>query len=71
MYRRYLNDDGFKNTLDDFIARFEEELYAKGILKMGENWIDDVDNVLEELYRLDINLNDLDSIESLDDLDDK
>lgn len=71
MYRRYLNDDGFKNTLDDFIARFEEELYAKGILKMGENWIDDVDNVLEELYRLGINLNDLDSIESLDDLDDK
>ena len=69
MYRRYLNDDGFKNTLDDFIARFEEELYAKGILKMGENWIDDVDNVLEELYRLGIDLNNLDSIESLDDLD--
>ena len=69
MYRRYLNDDGFKNTLDDFIARFEEELYAKGILKMGENWIDDVGNVLEELYRLGIDLNNLERIESLDDLD--
>lgn len=69
MNRDYFNDDGFKNTLDDFIARFEEELYAKGILKMGENWIDDVGNVLEELYRLGIDLNNLDSIESLDDLD--
>lgn len=69
MYRRYFNDDGFKNTLDDFIARFEEELYAKGILKMGENWIDDVGNVLEELYRLGIDLNNLERIESLDDLD--
>ena len=69
MHRDYFNDDGFKNTLDDFIARFEEELYAKGILKMGENWIDGVDNVLEELYRLGIDLNNLDNIESLDDLD--
>ena len=69
MNRNYFNDDGFKNTLDDFIARFEEELYAKGILKMGENWIDDVGNVLEELYRLGIDLNNLERIESLDDLD--
>ena len=58
MDRDYFNDDEFKNTLDDYIEMIEERLYIEGVLKMGENWIDDVGNVFEEIYERGIHLYD-------------
>lgn len=58
MDKDYFNDDKFKNTLDDYIEMIEERLYIEGVLKMGENWIDDVGNVLDEIYKRGIHLYD-------------